>query len=296
MVALVTSSRLLAILLVAAVRWYNSSVLTVELGSSWRAWLLLISSSIVMLGFGGVWAASGDRVSAFFCVAGLLGVARMVFLLSRRAKRRSRAVTVATGQTAARTADGALFVSFAHQVVGARVRDGVVLIGPSRTAFVVTEGWTHLGIRLLTFPTRVRFRFVDLAIEMPSIDDLDLALESLVARHGGVMLDDTWTYAAPQRWLVQPGGGGVVRLERPPPPNVVDRFRAAPLPTPERVRWIRNRIGAVLLAIAGALVVAGLAAWRLTGEVDYLVAGSFYAGLIVIAGVVALIVIRRRFA
>lgn len=271
-------------------------MLSVQLGSSRRAWLLFAAYAIVGLVFGWIWAVQRDWIAAVFCLAGSMGAVRIGQLLRRRADLRAREVPVAEGRASARAADGALFVSLGQQMVGARLREGVVLIGPSSAAFVVVGGWTHLAWKLATFPLWVRFRFVDLAIDIPSHGDLDLALQDAVVRHGGFIIDHDWTYAPPQRWLLRPGAEGIVWIERPPPESLTSRWLPVPPPSPARFRWIRNRIAAGAAMITAVLGLAGLAAWRLTGDAEYLVAGLFYAALVGGSVLGAIVVAERRMA
>jgi hypothetical protein len=267
-------------------------VLSVQLGSSRRAWLLFGAYVSVAVVFGWIAAVQRDWVAAVFCAAGSVGVVQMGLLLRRRADVRARRVPVATGRASARSADGALFVSMGVQIVGARQREGVVLIGPSSAAFVFAGGWTHLAWKLLTSPFLVRFRFVDLAVDAHG--DVDLALADAVARHGGFIIDGDWTYASSQRWLLRPGAEGIVWLERPPPESLSSRWLPVPPPSPARFRWIRNRIAAVAATITAVIGVAGVAVWRLTGDAEYLVAGLFYAVLIGGSVLIALVVAQRR--
>jgi hypothetical protein len=269
-------------------------VLSVQLGSSRRAWLLLVAYVCVFLGFGCIWAGLRDWVAGVFCAAGALGAVRMALLLRRRAAVRAQQVPVATGRASARSPDGALFVSMGLQIVGARQREGVVLIGPSSAAFVLVSGWKHLAWKLLRTPFVARFRFVDLDIDVPTHGYLDPALADAVARHGGFMIDDNWSYAASMRWLVRAGAEGIVWIERPPPEAFSSRWRPVPPPTPARFRWIRNRIAAAAVAITAVIGTAGVAVWRLTGDADYLVAGLCYAVLLGGAVLIALVVAQRR--
>lgn len=271
-------------------------MLSVQLGSSRSARLLFAADVIVALTFGWIWAVQGDWVAAILCLAASVGAVRMGLLLRRRADLRAREVPVAEGRASAGAANGALFVSLGQQMVGARLRDGVVLISPSSAAFVVVGGWTHLAWKLVTFPLQVRFRFIDLAIDVQSRGDLDLALQDAVARHGGFIIDDDWTYASSQRWLVRPGAEGIVLLEHPPPESLTSRWLPVPPPSPAKFRWIRNRIAAVASTITAVLGLAGLAAWRLTGDAQYLVAGLFYAALVGGSVLAAIVVAERRMA
>ncbi len=267
---------------------------SVQLGSSRRAWLLFFAYATVGLVFGWIWAAQRDWLAAIFCLAGSMGAVRIGLLLRRRADLRAKQVPVAEGRASARAADGALFVSLGYQMRGARLRDGLVLLGPSSAAFVVAGGWTHLAWRLATLPFGVRFRFVDLAIDVPSHGDLDLALQDAVERHGGFIIDRDWTYAPAQRWLMRPGTEGIVCIERPPPASLTSRWLPVPPPSPARFRWLRNRIAAAAATITAALGLTGLAVWQLTGVAEYLVAGVFYAALVAGSVLGAIVVAERR--
>ena len=271
-------------------------MLSVQLGSSRRAWLLLAAYVSVGLVFGWIWAVQRDWVAAVFCGAGLVGAVRMGLLLRRRADVHAQRVPVAAGRASAQTVDGALFVSMGLQIVGARQREGVVLIGPSSAAFVFVGGWTHLAWKLLTSPFYGRFRFVDLAIDVPTPGSVDLALADAVERHGGFIIDGNWAYASSQRWLLRPGTEGIVWLERPAPESLTSRWRPVPPPTPARFRSIRNRIAAVAAVLTAVIGLAGIAVWRFTGDADYLVAGLFYAAMLGGAVLFALVVAQLRAA
>lgn len=271
-------------------------MLSVQLGSRRRARLLLVGYGLTSLVFGWIWVVQRDWVAAAFCVAGLAGVGWMTRLLRRRADVQARGAHVVEGRVSAETADGSVFVSLGKQIVGARVTEGVVMIGPSSAAFVFIGSSTHLAWRLITAPFLTRFRFVDLAIDVPTGGDVDLALHDAVDRQGGFIIDSEWTYASSQRWLLRPGTDGIVWIERPPPESLASRWLPVPPPTPARFRLIRNRIAAVASMIVAVIGVAGVAVWRQTGDSDYLVAGLFYAALIGAAVLVGLAMAQRRMA
>lgn len=273
-----------------------TGVLSVQLGSSRRAWLLLVSYAVVALGFGLIAVYLRDWVAGVFCLAGSFGASRMVVLLRRRAGLEAQAVPTVRGRSSAHAADGSLFVSLGHETVGARIREGVVLFAPSTAAFVCVGGWTHLVWKLLAAPFRTGFKFVDLAIDVPSHGDVGSALHDAIARHGGFIIDNEWTIASSQRWLLRPGGGGVVWIQRSPPESLTARWLPVPPPTPEQFRRIRNRLVMVGSGAVAVLGVAGVAAWRLTGDADYLVAGLAYAALVGGAVAAGLVVAQRRIA
>jgi hypothetical protein len=157
-------------------------------------------------------------------------------------------------------------------------------------------GWTHLVWKLLTSPFRVRFRFVDLGIDVPTRGDVDPVLAAAVARYGGFIIDDDWTYASSQRWLLRPGAEGLVWIERPPPESLSSRWLPVPPPTPAQFRQIRDRIAAVAAAITVVIGLAGVAVWRLTEDAEFLVAGLFYAVLLGGTVLIALVVAQRKMA
>lgn len=241
-------------------------MLVAQLGSSSRtAWLLLAAYVMAALVFGLLWALQGDWVAALFCLAASAGAARMGLVLRRRSGLEANATHVASGRASAITPNGQLFVSFARYMVGARMRPGLLLIGPSSAAFVPVGGWTHLAVELVVTMFAARFRFIDLALYVPSGDDLELALQDAVQRHDGFIIDDTWTYTASQRWLSRPDAQGLV--------------------------W---RIAGGAAIVAAVLALAGIVAWRVTGDAQYLIAGLAYAALLGGAVIGGLVVAERR--
>lgn len=270
------------------------AVLAVQLGSSSRvAWLLLVGCLGSALLFGLIWATQRDAVAAGFCLVALAGAVRMGFLLRRRYRLQARAGVVAHGRTFASALGDALFVSFAHYMEGARLRDGIVLIGPVSAAFVPMGGWTHLAWKALAAPFVARFRFVDLAIDVGG-GDVDAALHDAVARHDGFMIDTSWTYSHSQRWLSRPGLAGIVWIERRPPESITSRWTPMPPPSAAVYRSMRNRVTAVGAVVVVLLGLAGVVAWRLTGDADYLLAGLVYGALIAGAVIGGLVLADRR--
>lgn len=273
-------------------------MLSVQLGSSRRAWLVLFAYVVVALMFGAIAATQRDAVAAMFCVAAVLGAVYTARLLRRRAKLAAQGVPVVRGRSSAQATAPTLFVSRAQQSLGARSRSGVVLLGPTTAVFIPAGAWVHLALRLVAAPFRPTFRFFDLAIDTQGQAQAALAqaLHDAVARYGGFELTTEWTYASSQRWLVGPGDEGIVLIHNTPPPSLTSRWLRVPAPTPERLRWIRRRVGAVAVTVSTLLVVGGIAAWRLSGDADHLVAGVAYAVLVSGAVFLGLAVAQRRSA
>lgn len=270
-------------------------MLAVQLGAASRTARLLLAACVVSsLVFGLVWATQHDAVAAGCCVVALAGAVRMGLLLRRRRRVEAMAGVVARGRQFASVLADRLFVAFGHYIVGARRRRGVVLIGPSTAAFVPVEGWTHLAWQAVTAPFVARLRFVDLAIDLSGTNDVDAVVHDAVARHGGVLLDETWTYTASQRWLSRPGVPGIVWIERPPPASMTARWTAGSPPSAERYRSLRQRILAVAAVLLALFATAGVLGWRLTGDVGYLVAALGYGVLIAGSMIGGVVVARRR--
>lgn len=270
-------------------------MLVAQLGSSSRtAWLLLAAYVMAALVFGLLWALQGDWVAALFCLAASAGAARMGLVLRRRSGLEANATHVASGRASAITPNGQLFVSFARYMVGARMRPGLLLIGPSSAAFVPVGGWTHLAVELAVVVFAARFRFIDLALYVPREGDLELALQDAVQRHDGFIIDDTWTYTASQRWLSRPDAQGLVWIERRPPDAFTSRWAATAVRSPAEFREIRNRIAGGAAIVAAVLALAGIVAWRVTGDAQYLIAGLAYAALLGGAVIGGLVVAERR--
>jgi hypothetical protein len=270
-------------------------VIVAQLGSSSRtAWLLLAAHVVAVLVFGLIWALRRDWVAAIFCVAASAGAVRMGLVLRRRSGLQASATNVVSGRASAVTPDGQLFASFARFMIGARIRPGLVLISPSSAAFVPVGAWTHLALEAVVTVFAARFRFVDLALYVSTGGDLELALRDAVRRHGGFMIDGTWTYTPSQRWLSRPDGEGLVWIERRPPASFTSRWAATELRSAAEFRAIRNRIAGVAGIVVAVLALAGVVAWRVTGDADYLIAGIAYAALVGAAVVAALVVAERR--
>lgn len=272
-------------------------MLAVQLGSSSRtAWLLLVVGVVSCLVFGLIWATQHDLVAAAFCILALGGAVRMGLLLRKRYRLQASAGVVAHGRTIARTPGDKLFVTFAHYMLGGRLRDGVVLIGPATAAFVPMGGWTHVAWELIKAPFVARFRFVDIAIDLLDDRDVDAALQDLAARRRGFIIDASWTYTHSQRWLSRPGVQGIVQIEHRPPESITSRWTPASPPSAEMYRSIRNRIAAVVSAFVIVIGLGGIAAWRLTGNMDYLIAGLVYGMLIGGSLIGGVVLAKRRIA
>ncbi|MBX7081402.1 MAG: hypothetical protein K1X88_19530 [Nannocystaceae bacterium] len=272
-------------------------MIAVQLGASSRtAWLLLVSFGVSALIFGALWLAGGDWVAAGFCGLAVIGAARAGLLLVRRARMQSAAGVTARGRTFVRTPDAQLFVAFAHLSRGASVRDGVIVIAPGSAGFIPMTPWRPLWLVALKGLFVTRFRFVDLGVDRSAHADLDAALRELVQQREGTLVDDAWTYARGPRWLTPPGGGMILWIERAPPDAVLARWRPAPPPSLERYRWIRNRVLAAAAVIVVVFTLAGVAAWRGTGDVDYLVAALSYGVIIAGAAIAGVVLAGRRLA
>jgi hypothetical protein len=256
--------------------------------------LLLVGCVFSCLLFGLIWATQRDGVAAAFCLVALAGAVRMGLLLRRRHRLQARADVVAHGRTFATTLGDALVISFAHSMEGARLREGIVLIGPVSAAFVPMGGWTHLTWKVLAAPFVARFRFVDLAIDLVGGGDVDAALQDAVARHDGFLIDTSWTYTHSQRWLSRPGLQGIVWIERRLPDSITSRWTPTPPPSAAMYRSIRNRVTAIGVVVAVVLGLAGVVAWRLTGDAEYLLAGLIYGALIAGAVIGGVVLANRR--
>jgi len=267
--------------------------------SRWLSLLLAVTVLAVML-FGALFVALGDWVAGVFALVAVIGVARLVILKvrlvrSRRAGARARddSVEAARAPTGAPWGGGGPFVSRASYNIGARSREGYVVISQQTAGFVPTGEWRHLALDLASalVGSRVPLTHSELeAVDAPSLAD---ELGALVSQRDGVMMDSRWVWVLRGRWLARPEGKHILRIADRLPDALSALWTDAPATSAAHQRRVRNGIlaggGAVVAVLAGA----GVTAWRFTGDSDFLTAGLSFAGLIAVSVVVGVIAGER---
>jgi len=252
--------------------------------------LSIVGAVLAAVMFGTLFASQRDWVAGGFALISVIGAAwTTVLWLRLRRRRRPTSDPHVPGPANARRA----FTSRARDFVGARYRDGHVVIGEHAAAFVPSSSWRHLVLEmvlgLLASPTSLS------EIEIEALDSHELAddLAALARHRGGYVIDTGWAWARRGYALALPGGRGYLTIEDTPPPGCVERW--ADLPVDPGA--VRRRIIKVLIASGASvavLFVAGVAAWQITGNPDFMIAGSSYAGLILVTVVIGTVLARRR--
>lgn len=97
-----------------------------------------------------------------------------------------------------------------------------------------------------------------------------------------MLLDSSWSWVARGRALTRAEGGDYVTLTKRLPDALLALWPDAPAASPAQRRRLQRKVLAVGGAVVAVLAGAGAAAWRLTGESDFLVAGLSFAGLVAV--------------
>jgi len=276
-----------------------STLLLHKRASRWLSLLLVLTIGAVIL-FGALFVAHRDWLSGVFTLLAIIGVARLVIInlrlvRSRRVETAARndgggAVGVSTREP---LGGGSPFVSRARYNIGARFREGYVVISSQAAGFVPTGQWRHLALDLALglVGTRVPLTHTELeAVDAPSLAD---ELGALVAQRDGFVLDHSWAWVFRGRWLGRLEGNGILHLADRLPESLAALWPDAPATPGAQQRRVRNGILAVGGALTAVLAGAGVAAWRLTGDSDFLTAGLSFAGLIAVSVVVGVIAGER---
>lgn len=185
-------------------------------------------------------------------------------------------------------------VAEAMYSVGGRFRTGFVVFGHAAAGFVPTTRWRHLVTEVLLglFVDRVRVT----KVEMEATDSEFLAeeLAEVMRRQGGFFLDEHWSWVLPGRTLIRLPGQDYLTIQGlAPPTHVLGRWPVLPR-DPTAYRRIVRKVGMGTGLICMLLVAAGLIGWRLTGNLDVLLAGLAWAVLIAGAVTAGLVVAARR--
>lgn len=249
--------------------------------------LMLASSLLALLVLGGLAAATREPVFAALAVLAAIAAAHWTRLRLRIARQTPRAPLPSDALRS--------FVTGAGNSVGPRARDGFVVIGQDVAAFVPTSPWRHLGAELLAGLLVQRMQLSRHVLDARDTPALASELAELVRQRGGFMLDERWSWAIRGRVLWRADGQEFLRLKAWCPAESITRWPVLAAPPAER-----RRREVKLLAIGGAasglLATAGVLAWRVGSNVDYLIAGSFFAVLVGGSVVAGVLMARRMLA
>jgi hypothetical protein len=264
-------------------------------------WLgvLMVTSFIGMVLFGALCASTLDWVlGAVGAIFGAFAI-RLAWLqrkLRQDAGPADRASAPARDVSVAGASWHRAHVAPATYSVGARFRTGFVVFGHAAAGFVPTTRWRHLVLELLLglFVARVRVT----KVEMEATDSELLAEELLevMRQQGGFLLDGEWSWAFPGRTLTRLPSNDYLTIDGPPPPpQVLGRWPVLPR-DPTAYRRVVRKVGMGTGLVCMLMVAAGVIGWRLTGDLDFLIAGLTWAVLIGGAVTAGLVLAARAFA
>ncbi len=224
----------------------------------------------------------------------LLLVFAVVTLRTRR-RRLSVARSAAPAAPVPTPHDGAArpVVLRATQTLGARHRDGFLVLDAGFAAFVPTTDWSHLAVSLAVglVATELPLSRPELVVEGGPF--LREELDRLVRERDGFFLSDAW------RWSPFLGSRVLMILDkhtltvRDAPLTLFSRWpRAAGSPGKSRaLRRLILIVGGLGLGLIGL----GALAWRLTGDADFLIAGLVW-GLVLLGALTGGLIDARRAA
>jgi len=251
--------------------------------------LSIVGAVLAAVMFGTLFASQRDWVAGGFALISLIGAAWTTALWLRlRRRRRPTSDLASPNYVPPRRA----FTSRARDFVGARYRDGHVVIGEHAAAFVPSSSWRHVVLEMVIGLLASPMSLSEIQIEALDSHELADELAALARHRGGYVIDTGWAWARRGYALALPGGCGYLTIEDTPPLVCVERW--ADLPVDPGA--VRRRIIKVLIAggaSVAVLFVAGVAAWQITGNPDFMIAGSSYAGLILVSVVIGMVLARR---
>jgi hypothetical protein len=164
----------------------------------------------------------------------------------------------------------------------------MLVVVPDAAAFVPTTGWRHLATHFVLALLTLRLPIFEIVlVRLPESRE---ELIALVMAEDGLLLDESWAWDPSGRMLFRRQSKDVLTTKLPPPYS--ERW-ATLASDPAARRRVMRKILFVSLATVAALIGISTAAWRVTGDSDLLVAGLFFAG-IVIVGVTGGLVVASR--
>ena len=244
-------------------------------------WLgvLVVGQALAALLFGWLAVTLRDPLAAALAVLAAGGAVWHASVLLRVRRAQSQ------GAVPLQRSDGSADPSFpqplsveATQTQGARSRRGWILVVGNVAAFVPTSPWRHLALRLLGGLLTVRVPLVRIVLARPPRSRDELV--AMAHAEGGFVIDETWAWDPSGRMLIRAGGQDILMSRLP----LEQRARWATMASDPIARQrVLRKVVSGGLAVALVLAGAGALAWRLTGNVDFLVAGLSFAALVAIA-------------
>ncbi|MCY1054618.1 hypothetical protein [Nannocystis sp. SCPEA4] len=253
--------------------------------------LMLASAVLAMFVLGGLAAVERNWLSGTFAAIAALGVAFLARLRLRLA-RQQRSELLRTA-TAAPTSELRAFVTTASHSIGARARDGIVVIGQDAAAFVPTSDWHHLAVELVVGMFFQRVHLSRLEIDARDTPALASELAELVRNRGGFLLDERWSWTLRGRALWRAESKECLQLKAEPRAEGIARWPVLATRPAAELRRMYVKILALGGVVSGLIAGAGAVAWQVSSNVDYLIAGTVFA-VLVAGSVVAGVVLAKR--
>ncbi|MDC0666469.1 hypothetical protein [Nannocystis radixulma] len=255
--------------------------------------LMLASAVLAMFVLGGLTAVERNWVSGTFAAIAAIGVAYLARLRLRLARQQRSEPLQPSTATAAPTSELRAFVTTASHTIGARARDGIVVIGQDAAAFVPTSNWHHLAVELVVGMFFQRVHLSRLEIDARDTPALANELAELVRNRGGFLLDERWSWTLRGLTLWRAESKEFLQLKAEPRAEGIARWPVLATRPAAELQRMYVKIVAIGGVVSGLIAGAGAVAWQVSTNVDYLIAGTVFA-VLVAGSVVAGVILAKR--
>lgn len=229
-----------------------------------------------------------DWLAALLCVVAAGGAVWHTSILFRIRRARTEGATVLRDTGGAGPAASPSVTKATHSR-GARSRSGFIVVVANTAAFVPTTPWRHLLWRLVGALLIIRLPLVRITLaRLPRTPE---ELVALAQAEDGFLIDESWGWDPSGRLLIRTGGREVL-MSRLPPQHAA-RWTILAADPAARKRTIRTILMGSLAA-AAALAGLGALVWRLTGNIDFLISGLFFAGLLAVSAAIGIGAASRK--
>jgi hypothetical protein len=259
-------------------------------------WTLILP--LLCLFSAAVFAVGAVGLSNWIMGAVSLGMLGFSFALLRTRRRLAAAARAPEEETPNPTHEAARLPAVLHatEAEGLRHREGFLVLADGFAAFVPTQEWSHLAasVALGLIATRLPLSRPELAAGRQGVEGdppLREELDRLVRERDGFWLSDAWTWTPFLGASVLLALGDHTLTVQDAPQELVARWRPAEA-TPDKARTVRRLI-LVLSGLGGGLILLGGLAWHLTGNLAFLIAGTFW-GLVFLGSLVAGLILSRQ--